>query len=132
MRSDLLAIQVNHRVRHRGVKFECDLAAQKFKAPGDDLLVGEGALVRSLVKITEWQIDRIVRQADFRSLLQLGHKFRPEAFMKYPVIIETHFKSHFHSYFMEPSMPCTNWRCMAKKTMRVGSVASTAPTITTP
>ncbi|MCY1305737.1 hypothetical protein D9M70_555610 [compost metagenome] len=132
MRDDLLAVEVDDGIGHRSVEDERDLAAMELPTPGERLLIGESALIGGLVEIVERQLHRIVRQTHGPARLQAGGFSGGEAFGEDPGIVERGNRSHHHSYLTEPSIPWTNWRCMKKKTARVGSVARMVPTMTTP
>ncbi len=130
--NDLPAVHIDGCVRHCRIEDECDLAAGELWPPAQHLLIGEGALIGCLVEIVERQVHRVVWQADGLAGLQLARFGRRKPFGKDPGVVEEKTRTHHHSYLTEPSMPWTNCRCMKKNTARVGSVASTVPTMTTP
>lgn len=84
MRDDLFAVEIHDRIGHCRVEDERDLAPGEVRAPGKNSLVGEGALVASLVEIVERQFDGIVRQADRLTLPERSGVGGVEAFGEDP------------------------------------------------
>lgn len=132
VRGDLNTVQIDHTVGHGSIENQRDFFALETRLPGNHLLVGKSLLIALLVEIVVGQLDRRMGSWTVSPGCEAEAKAGSNPARKIQSRLKFSIMRISKSYFTEPSMPCTNWRCMAKKTRRVGRVARIVPIITVP